>query len=217
MKQNTTILNKMIIAIAGLFGSILFILLGYWIAGGIGYTQSDEVNFLTGLNIVLGAPFAPYFNNYTPILMLLFFIIFESLFFLLLVSLRRNERMAEQEAADISEEDKTEPQKGEEVFSDIFTDNDTTDSRQAESSEPDMDFDVILPETQIADTIEQPKVIFNDDIAMELLDEYTLDQVTAMLDISKYMKVNEAMLRRMFKPSMDAEEIKEYIQTFYES
>lgn len=235
MKQNTTIINKIIIAGVGVLGSIFFILLGYWIAGGIGYTQSEKVGFLTGLNTVLGAPFAPYFNNYTPILMLLFFVIFESVFFFMLMSLRRNERIAEAEEtenAGMSEENEKALAIDEAVFSDIFTGSDQSEKQQIRNEE-DADFGIIIPDIQKTDdmhqtgqiiekdkdieqSVEQPKAVFNDDIAMELLGEYTLDQVTAMLDISKYMNVNVAMLRKMFQPSMDADEIREYIRTFYE-
>lgn len=58
--------------------------------------------------------------------------------------------------------------------------------------------------------------VFSDEIVMDLLTEYSMEQIGAMLRVTNYMKdVNADTLRLMFKPETPAEDITAYIEMFY--
>ena len=75
--------ENFILVIPGVCGSIFCIYIGYLIAAVIGYVQDNSSDVLTGISMVLSKPFARYFNKYTPITMILGFIVFEGIFFLI--------------------------------------------------------------------------------------------------------------------------------------
>lgn len=65
-------------------------------------------------------------------------------------------------------------------------------------------------------TIPKKEGVFNDEIVMDLLTEYNMEQIAAMLKVTNYMDdVNADMLKLMFRPEMSAEDITAYIETFY--
>lgn len=88
--------------------SILFIYLGYLIAAIIGYVQDNSIDVLTGAGMVLKKPFVKYFNQYTPITMILGFIAFEVIFFLIVMRSRKlkdneEETLFDSEVIDLAE------------------------------------------------------------------------------------------------------------------
>ena len=221
-------LYMLIMLFVGILGSVIFILVGYWVAGAMGIAQAEKISVWNGFNRVLGNPFSAYFNNYTPIIMILAFIVFETLYFLFLVYIRKSEKNhSSSNAEEIGTLDVTAQENVDEMdmFGDLLNDNNSFTDQQADL-EIAGNIGVIIPDNEVSTqddmSIEQPsepvvrEAVFSDDIAVELLDEYDMDQITAMLNLTKYMDVDVALLRGMFKPSMDAKEISEFISLFYE-
>lgn len=223
---------KICLLTIGILGSFLFIVTGYWIAAAIGISQSDSVGFWKGVNRVLSDPFAAYFNNYTPIVMILAFIIFESLFFFYMVYSRKKERIS-QKILNAEENNVTSTENGvvSEANNDFLLNLSGTghnEALQMENSDLISGFGIISQE-DISSTLQDDTgnasgesavervEEFNDDMTMELLEYYDLQQITAMLKLTKYIdNISIDMLKRMFQPSMPAAEIGEYIKIFYE-
>ena len=64
---------------------------------------------------------------------------------------------------------------------------------------------------------EERELFFSDEIVTDLLEDYDLSQIKSMLALKAYINIEDAgLLRRMFKPTMSAEEISNYIKMFYE-
>ena len=80
--------GSIVLVITGVCGSIFFIYCGYLIAAMIGYVQEYSTDALTGAYVILSKPFDKYFNQFTPITMILGFIIFECIFFLMVIRKR---------------------------------------------------------------------------------------------------------------------------------
>lgn len=227
MRRNGKKTYVIILAIIGIVGSFFFIALGYWIAAAIGFVQTEGISFVQAFNKVLDNPFTGYFNNYTPIVMILGFIIFEFIFFIYLV----NSRKIVQPDMEIDDEDMYTVSLNS-SFNGMFEENAVSDVKK-EPTEPyyDEGFGIVIPdvdETEVVNPDEtaingksEPEigdreVSFSEDIAIELLETYDMEQITAMLSLSKYMeKIDTSLLRRMFDPGMSAKEIAEYIDIFY--
>jgi hypothetical protein len=236
---------KICFLLVGIFGSFLFIVVGYWIAAAIGISQQEaEIGFFSSLNRVLGNPFAKYRNNYTPIVMMLAFIIFETFYFLFLVQYRKNERKAELESFGEPEkpgEKMPEPEHGQKD-NDWFKSIVTSEREEKIPSPSDlMDGFGIVLEDGISGTSkdvpqnaeseaqedseneerEQPEeqfsMEFDAPLTMELMECYDSDQITAMLRLNEHIhNLTGDTLKRMFDPGMSASEISEYISIFYE-
>ena len=64
---------------------------------------------------------------------------------------------------------------------------------------------------------EERELFFSDEIVTDLLEDYDLSQIKSMLALKAHINIEDAgLLRRMFKPTMSAEEISNYIKMFYE-
>ena len=222
MEDNRRI--KLIYLLIGVFGSAIGIFIGYLLAGVFGLT--DTMSFSDAFFTVLANPFAGYKNNFTPILMLLGFIVFESAYALFLFTRTSEEPIDEEEyEPDIIERVDIDVKKEEpsdlELFGDLALDKGKTVKKE-ENGAVDRDF-VSASETKNAAADDKAfeevdeKLSFGSEILDEMLGEhYTLEQMVAMISIKKYMKdVNADILKRMFSPEMSAEEISSYIDIFY--
>ena len=222
MEDNRRI--KLIYLLIGVFGSAIGIFIGYLLAGVFGLT--DTMSFSDAFFTVLANPFAGYKNNFTPILMLLGFIVFESAYALFLFTRTSEEPIDEEEyEPDIIElvdiDVKKEEPSDLELFGDLALDKGKTVKKE-ENGAVDRDF-VSASETKNAAADDKAfeevdeKLSFGSEILDEMLGEhYTLEQMVAMISIKKYMKdVNADILKRMFSPEMSAEEISSYIDIFY--
>lgn len=173
----------------GIIGSTIFLLFGYWISGAFPSVTDAEGNtagFGVRLLNVLAHPLQTKYNQYTPIVMLLFFVIFELLFFVLLVVLKNK-------SEENSENDATV-----EMAPSAIQDIEKT-SKSMTEIEP-----------------EEDKTSISEDLFMELNGTYSMEQIAEMMKISKYIEtVSAALLVKMFKPNMTAEEIRSYIEMFY--
>lgn len=158
----------------GIIGSALFLMAGYSISGVLFSTANTEGNRVN-------------YNQYTPIVMLLSFIIFEMLFYLLMVDLKNKPK--EDKAVDIS-------------------------AIEIENKE-----DVLVKEMKntISEDTEEDGTSISGDLFMDLNENYSIEQITEMMKISKYIGgIDASLLTKMFKPNMSAEEIQSYIEMFYE-
>lgn len=231
--------ENIILIIAGVCGSILFIYLGYLIAAIIGYVQDNSIDVLTGAGMVLKKPFVKYFNQYTPITMILGFIAFEVIFFLIVMRSRKlkdneEETMFDSEVIDLAEVS-FEKNNDQNVLNsdDLLEELQERGSGESELNKslyisPEEDDGIDLRE-QISvfkekkgdyskKDSENPEIVsFSDDVVTDLLNDYDLSQIKAMLPLKEHISsVNVTLLRRMFKPTMSADEIGKYIKIFYE-
>lgn len=225
--------------IAGVCGSILFIYLGYLIAAIIGYVQDNSTDVLTGVGMVLKKPFVKYFNQYTPITMILGFIAFEVIFFLIVMRGRKLKDNEEETLFDSEIIDLAEVSFEKNNDQNVLNSDDLLEELQERSSgESELNKSLyISPEEDdgidLRDQIsvskekrgdnskkdsENPEIVsFSDDVVTDLLNDYDLSQIKAMLPLKEHISsVNVTLLRRMFKPTMSADEIDKYIKIFYE-
>lgn len=231
--------ENIILIIAWVCGSILFIYLGYLIAAIIGYVQDNSIDVLTGAGMVLKKPFVKYFNQYTPITMILGFIAFEVIFFLIVMRSRKlkdneEETLFDSEVIDLAEVS-FEKNNDQNVLNsdDLLEELQERGSGESELNKslyisPEEDDGIDLRE-QISvfkekkgdyskKDSENPEIVsFSDDVVTDLLNDYDLSQIKAMLPLKEHISsVNVTLLRRMFKPTMSADEIGKYIKIFYE-
>jgi len=231
--------ENIILIIAGVCGSILFIYLGYLIAAIIGYVQDNSTDVLTGAGMVLKKPFVKYFNQYTPITMILGFIAFEVIFFLIVMRSRKLKDNEEETLFDSEVIDLAEVSFEKNNDQNVLNSDDLLEELQERSSgESELNKSLyISPEEDdgidLRDQIsvskekrgdnskkdsENPEIVsFSDDVVTDLLNDYDLSQIKAMLPLKEHISsVNVTLLRRMFKPTMSADEIDKYIKIFYE-
>lgn len=231
--------ENIILIIAGVCGSILFIYLGYLIAAIIGYVQDNSTDVLTGVGMVLKKPFVKYFNQYTPITMILGFIAFEVIFFLIVMRSRKLKDNEEETLFDSEVIDLAEVSFEKNNDQNVLNSDDLLEELQERSSgESELNKSLyISPEEDdgidLRDQIsvskekrgdnskkdsENPEIVsFSDDVVTDLLNDYDLSQIKAMLPLKEHISsVNVTLLRRMFKPTMSADEIDKYIKIFYE-
>ena len=231
--------ENIILIIAGVCGSILFIYLGYLIAAIIGYVQDNSTDVLTGAGMVLKKPFVKYFNQYTPITMILGFIAFEVIFFLIVMRGRKLKDNEEETLFDSEVIDLAEVSFEKNNDQNVLNSDDLLEELQERSSgESELNKSLyISPEEDdgidLRDQIsvskekrgdnskkdsENPEIVsFSDDVVTDLLNDYDLSQIKAMLPLKEHISsVNVTLLRRMFKPTMSADEIDKYIKIFYE-
>ena len=212
--------ENIILIIAGVCGSILFIYLGYLIAAIIGYVQDNSTDVLTGAGMVLKKPFVKYFNQYTPITMILGFIAFEVIFFLIVmrsrkVSFEKNNDQNVLNSDDLLEELQERGSGESELNKSLYIspeEDDGIDLREQISVFKEKKGDYSKKDS------ENPEIVsFSDDVVTDLLNDYDLSQIKAMLPLKEHISsVNVTLLRRMFKPTMSADEIGKYIKIFYE-
>lgn len=211
--------------IIGVCGSLIGVYIGYLLAGIFGLTETMSLS--DAVFTVLANPFAGYKNNFTPILMLLGFIVFESGFALFLFTRNKEDAIIEDEykpdiidLVDVDEMIKNEPSDME-LFGSLGTTKAQTDKKEKDFK---VDRDFVSSEdpksisngNEHSEDVEE-KLSFGSEIMDEMLgDHYTLEQMVAMISIKKYMKdVTADVLKRMFPPEMSAEEISSYIEIFY--
>lgn len=226
--------GSIVLVIAGVCGSIFFIYCGYLIAAMIDYVQEYSTDALTGAYVILSKPFDKYFNQFTPITMILGFIIFECIFFLMVIRKRRLQEdngnvLVNPEVIDVAEKsfDKNIFDNSDRVFDEMLQESDNTEPELDRSGYVSPDFEAkidlqrLVPKSEESDMepdkIDPEQISFNDEVVTELLNEYDLSQIRAMVALKKYISdCDVSLLRRMFRPTMSAEEISDYIRIFYD-
>lgn len=185
-----------LICISGLTGAVFFLMVGYWVAGVMAAGGENPGTFTQRIVSVLKNPFSNYFNTYTPIVMLIAAVVFEFLFFLLLVGLRkykRNRYMIEHPRESVG-----------------LPGNDFYDEGNGESG-------TMAEEREASEEDSQEGMPLSQEICLGLMNkDYTMEQIIEMAELEKYMPgINTELLIKMFDVSMSAKDIREYIEIFY--
>ncbi len=219
--------------IPGVLGSLVFIIIGYFLAAASGVAQETGSNYTDALNIVLADPFTLRFNDYSPVYMLLAAVIFESCFAVYLMFGKKETEFKTEDykpdiidLVDLNEDEfnkKKEPVADEDLFSKFIKKTGESSSEEkkerpyVKANSGKDTRDVELDSSQ-AVSEEEEKLSFGSEIMDEMLgDHYEVDQLLAMLKIKKYIKdVDADLLKRMFRVDMTPEEIDSYITLFYE-
>lgn len=213
--------NLIFLAI-GIIGSVFFIFFGYLLSGIIGAVLDENIDFLTAFCLVVGNPFDNYFNNITPVTMILGFIIYEGIYFLILMHRKENGEVAEDlfapDIIDIADKSGLDNVNENEIFNGVVSEeiSDTVDQQSSLGYVSPGEIDNEVNEEPVTVT-EERKLFFSDEIVTDLLEDYDLSQIKSMLALKAHINIEDAgLLRRMFKPTMSAEEISNYIKMFYE-
>lgn len=213
--------NLIFLAI-GIIGSVFFIFFGYLLSGIIGAVLDENIDFLTAFCLVVGNPFDNYFNNITPVTMILGFIIYEGIYFLILMHWKGNGEVAEDlfapDIIDIADKSGLDNVNENEIFNGVVSEeiSDTVDQQSSLGYVSPGEIDNEVNEEPVTVT-EERELFFSDEIVTDLLEDYDLSQIKSMLALKAHINIEDAgLLRRMFKPTMSAEEISNYIKMFYE-
>lgn len=213
--------NLIFLAI-GIIGSVFFIFFGYLLSGIIGAVLDENIDFLTAFCLVAGNPFDNYFNNITPVTMILGFIIYEGIYFLILMHRKGNGEVAEDlfapDIIDIADKSGLDNVNENEIFNGVVSEeiSDTVDQQSSLGYVSPGEIDNEVNEEPVTVT-EERELFFSDEIVTDLLEDYDLSQIKSMLALKAHINIEDAgLLRRMFKPTMSAEEISNYIKMFYE-
>lgn len=213
--------NLIFLAI-GIIGSVFFIFFGYLLSGIIGAVLDENIDFLTAFCLVVGNPFDNYFNNITPVTMILGFIIYEGIYFLILMHRKGNGEVAEDlfapDIIDIADKSGLDNVNENEIFNGVVSEeiSDTVDQQSSLGYVYPGEINNEVNEEPVTVT-EERELFFSDEIVTDLLEDYDLSQIKSMLALKAHINIEDAgLLRRMFKPTMSAEEISNYIKMFYE-
>ena len=232
--EQKDISGNLILLLIGIFGSVFFIYLGYLTAAIIGYMIDNGSDLLNGMCMILQKPFDNYFNKITPVAMILGFIVFEGIFFLI-VNRKADDHLKNSETVDTDIIDITEKSLEQNVFDDSLFENST---QIEETNTINLSGYVSPTAGEVSDMIrvnntsvqsqrkmeneenieqEHVSIEFSDEIVTELLNDYDLSQIKAMLALKRHISsVDVPLLKRMFKPTMSAAEITNYINIFYD-
>ena len=213
--------NLIFLAI-GIIGSVFFIFFGYLLSGIIGAVLDENIDFLTAFCLVVGNPFDNYFNNINTVTMILGFIIYEGIYFLILMHRKGNGEVAEDlfapDIIDIADKSGLDNVNENEIFNGVVSEeiSDTVDQQSSLGYVSPGEIDNEVNEEPVTVT-EERELFFSDEIVTDLLEDYDLSQIKSMLALKAHINIEDAgLLRRMFKPTMSAEEISNYIKMFYE-
>ena len=213
--------NLIFLAI-GIIGSVFFIFFGYLLSGIIGAVLDENIDFLTAFCLVVGNPFDNYFNNITPVTMILGFIIYEGIYFLILMHRKGNGEVAEDlfapDIIDIADKSGLDNVNENEIFNGVVSEeiSDTVDQQSSLGYVSPGEIDNEVNEEPVTVT-EERELFFSDEIVTDLLEDYDLSQIKSMLALKAHINIEDAgLLRRMFKPTLSAEEISNYLKMFYE-
>lgn len=137
----------------------------------------------------------------------------------LLNVLQKKRKKLEPEQQDIREDSWVEDDKTRDLLKNIIDKNkkrtDASDPKAADFVFP-AEFQTKQENPAKSKEVKEREEVFNDEIVMDLLTEYNMEQIAAMLKITNYMDdVNADMLKLMFRPEMSAEDITAYIEMFY--
>ena len=209
--------NLIFLAI-GIIGSVFFIFFGYLLSGIIGAVLDENIDFLTAFCLVVGNPFDNYFNNITPVTMILGFIIYEGIYFLILMHRKGNGEVTEDlfapDIIDIADKSGLDNVNENEIFNGVVSEeiSDTVDQQSSLGYVSPGEIDNEVNEEPVTVT-EERELFFSDEIVTDLLEDYDLSQIKSMLALKAHINIADAgLLRRMFKPTMSAEEISNYIK-----
>lgn len=208
MKCKGGFLKKFLFFIVWILSTVILIALSYWLVGAIPKTD-DEVRYFTRLLHVFQNPFAYYFNEYTPIGMIVTFIVTELLFGVTFVSkiiakpsqIPIEEDTDKSVATDENEKSVIKFVEKQDVTVDEVKEKEKKGKNAAEKDDKDDENEIFLRE----------------DLFLKLFNfGYTMSQINAMMELTTYIPdIDVKQLAKMFKPSMNEDEIRGYIENFF--
>lgn len=224
MKKNNSFFKKFLFFIFWILFSAISILVAYWVAGAIP-DNGEGLGFGIRFVEIIQLPFEDYFNDYSPIAMVLAFIINEIIFGIIYISKFSFKNNAEEgDDVDVFQEDvPRRPRINQEIEKDYTEEKSTTKSQEFEWSEPDEEYWKKLAEKDdkskknIDEDKEEKEFVMDDGIFLKMFNAgYDMNQITAMMELTQYIpKIDDIQLKKMFKPNMSSDEIREYIEVFY--
>ena len=195
------------ILVIGILGSYIAIISGAYFDAVLSCIRMEKISVLEGLKKVFSNSIEKYYTENSIVWMILFCLCFISGFYFFLLSAKKKtqEKMIHE---DVSNGENIQV-KEVDIFKEAFEGNVEPESYTENKSSIYEESAIFIPD--------EKEATFSNDIVMELLGEYDMEQIMAMLNLSSYMEnVTADILRKMFNPSMSSEDIKSYIEMFYE-
>lgn len=228
-----------------IMASVIALYVGYLASGILKLLETMPDEFGKCIIQVLSEPFNNYFNDYTPILMIICLIIFECICMLIICNRTRKTSVNQKKDKSLkieTDEDMEEIHPSYEGYTVTnIMNNEALDTKSDEKTDESVDFVSIEeiekfnhskpiesgdnptvlteesePKLMPGNSIEADSTSYIDDLYVQLYDDYTTDQLDEMVRVLDYMKdVDANTLRNMFPTSMEAGQIKDYINLFY--
>jgi len=213
MRRKRRNLPLIILFIFGWFiCTALFVFAGYCITGAIPVINI-EMSYFDRLLMVVSSPLDGYFNEYTPIGMIVGFILCEIIFFLIVCMMNRKPQEKAADTDDVNEYLGVTEKNSDMEF--IFLEKESNKKSDKVSTRDQKVDKVSVKETQP----EEPEVdvVLQEQTFLELFSNgYSMQQITEMMELTKYIKnLDVSLLKRMFKPTMPPEDIRKHIESFY--
>lgn len=192
--------------------TVLFVFVGYCITGAIPVINI-EMSYFDRFLMVITSPFDGYFNEYTPIGMIIGFILCEIIFVLIICMMNRKPKQKPADAETIDS-----------YFGKLEKDPDMefiafdTDSEKKSESTSKKERKVEKTSVKEAEPDElEVDVLLQEQTFLELFSKgYSMQQITEMMELTKYIKnLDVPLLIKMFKPTMSPQDIRKHIESFY--
>lgn len=201
MKRKGMFWKKFLFFLLWLLSTVISMALAYWLMGAI--PKTEEPGYLARLLHVIQNPLGNYFNNYTPIGIIMSFIVTELLFgiiFFFKISMHLPEEDEHDSLHVLKSEVSVEPE------IEFLEKQDTVTVEKKNVAEKD--------EKDDADDVD---VFLKDDVFLKLFNSgYTMSQINAMMELNTYIpEIDVRQMIKMFSPSMDENIIRSYIEAFF--
>lgn len=221
MGRSNRVIKKILFFMVWIISTFILFVFTYWLMGAVPEME-EGIGYFTRLANVLQDPFANYFNNYTPIGLILAFIMTELIFGIIFISkmiMNPEPVQTESNDEDIAEWSTLKPVVSEEKeieFVDLQQEEETDINKTLqELSKIDKREKGVIDKGKKDD--EESEVFLQEDMFLKLFNfGYTMPQINAMMELTTYISdIDVQQLTKMFSPSMDEDEIRGYIETFF--
>lgn len=206
------------LCLIGMIGSIISLMIGYWVAGAL--AGNSKISFAERFCQIMKKPFSNYFGTYTPIIMVISFVVFEVLFFLILAAFREEHIEVGKESVTDKKDVKSEileSEKVPEVSEDVFCEDAQENTAEFSDFLERIGWDTEISENNTEENNEEMKKHFSNEISFRLIEKgYSNEQIGEMAGVLSYISdISFELLVKMFDVSMSAHDISEYIKLFY--
>ena len=205
-KQNIHLL--IILFVMWLASTILLLFIGYCITGAIP-VMIEKKSYFERILIVSSSPFNGYFNEYTPIGMILGFILGEVIYGIVIYFIYKKKNEKSEDVNLINTylgENELDPD-----LDFIFLDNACKNGSVNEiKKEQEFIQDLYTEEPE-------SELMIQEQFFLELFSNgYSMKQINEMMELTKYIKnLDVILLKKIFKPTMSPEDIRRHIESFY--
>lgn len=190
--------------------TVLCMFVGYCITGAIPETNIEKHYFERFLKVAT-SPFDGYFNEYTPVGMILGFIICEIVFGMIIYLMNQKKKVLDVNLMDSYLGEKENDPDLEFIFLDKNLED---DCENLSVKEVKMEK---LFEEEAQQEESEVELMLQEETFLELFSNgYSMQQITEMMELTKYIKsLDVLLLKKMFKVTMSPEDIRRYIESFY--